>query len=81
MKQSDLIKNIDKIHSTKLGIDRISKNLNIDKKQSIKYCVDIVKNNKTNIYKKGKNWYCEYDKIIITINSKTYTIITAHIIK
>ena len=81
MKQNDLIRNIDKIHSTKLGIERISKNLNIDKKQSIEYCLDIIKNKKTEIYIKGKNWYCEYGKIIITVNSKTYTIITAHVIK
>ncbi|WP_288834306.1 DUF3781 domain-containing protein, partial [uncultured Catenibacterium sp.] len=27
----------------------------------------------------GKNWYCEIENIIITINSYSYTIITAHI--
>lgn len=36
---------------------------------------------KCNIYKQGKNWYCEIDNIKITINSYSYTIITAHIIK
>ena len=34
-----------------------------------------------NIYKQGKNWYCEIDNIKITINSYSYTIITAHLIK
>ncbi len=33
------------------------------------------------IYKQGKNWYCEIENIKITINSYSYTIITAHIIK
>ena len=33
---------------------------------------------KCNIYKQGKNWYCEIDNIKITINSYSYTIITAH---
>ena len=31
------------------------------------------------IYKQGKNWCCEIDDIKITINSYSYTIITAHI--
>ena len=34
-----------------------------------------------NIYKQGKNWYCEVENIKITINSYSYTIITAHIVK
>ena len=34
--------------------------------------------NNCNIYKQGKNWYCEVDNIIITVNSYSYTIITAH---
>ena len=34
-----------------------------------------------NIYKQGKNWYCEVENIKITINSYRYTIITAHIVK
>lgn len=32
------------------------------------------------IYKQGKNWYVEIDHIKITINSYSYTIITAHLI-
>lgn len=34
-----------------------------------------------NIYRRGKNWYCEIGNVEITINSYSYTIITAHIIK
>ena len=36
---------------------------------------------KCNIYKQGKNWYCEIDNVRLTVNSYSYTIITAHIIK
>lgn len=48
--------------------------------------LNIVKNKmldkKCNIYKQGKNWYCEVENIKITIiNSYSYTIITAHIVK
>ena len=81
MNKQDLLSNIDKIHTTELGKKRISKNLNIKENQSIKYCIDIIKNKNTIIYKQGKNYYCENNNIKITINSYNYTIITAHIIK
>ena len=74
---NDIIINIDKMHTTKLGIERIKKNLNI-KHDVIKYCQNIILNPNSIIYKKGKNWYCKLDNIIITINSYSYTIITAH---
>ena len=77
---NDIIANIDKIHTTKLGIERIKKNLNI-KYDVIDYCKNLILNKKTIISKKGKNWYCQLDNIIITINSYSYTIITAHKIK
>ena len=76
-----LLSNIDKIHTTKLGIDRIKKNLKIDTIDVVEYCKRKILDNKCNIYKQGKNWYCEIDHIRITINSYSYTIITAHIIK
>ena len=74
-----LIKNIDKIHTTKMGSERIKKNLGINE-DVVKFCKDKIVNKNSTIYKKGKNWYCEIDNIRITINSYSYTIITAHII-
>lgn len=80
MDKEILLSNIDKIHTTKLGITRINNNLKIDTDNVVNYCKKIILNNKCNIYKKGKNYYCEIDNIIITINSNSYTIITAHLI-
>ena len=74
---NDLILNVNKLHTTKLGIERIKKNLNIEE-DVVSYCIKKVLDKKCNIYKKGKNWYCDIDNIIITINSYSYTIITAH---
>lgn len=74
-----LLDNINKVHTTKIGIDRIKKNLKLDIDNVVEYCKNKVLNKKCNIYKQGKNWYCEIDNIIITINSYSYTIITAHI--
>ncbi len=72
-----LIKNIDKIHTTPLGKERIKKNLELNT-DVVEYIKSIVINKKSIIYKKGKNYYIEYKNIIITINSYSYTIITAH---
>lgn len=75
-----LLKNIDKIHTTKLGIDRIKKNLKLATNDVVNFCKNKVLDTNCNIYKQGKNWYCEIDNIIITINSYSYTIITAHLL-
>lgn len=77
----DILSNIDKIHTTTLGLKRISKNLNIKEEESISYCKKVIKRKDTKIYKDGKNYYCENKNIKITINSYNYSIITAHIIK
>ena len=74
---NDLIENIDKIHSTELGIFRIKKNLELNTNDVIRYCKKIIKEANT-INKKGKNWYVFKGDCKITINAKSYTIITAH---
>lgn len=64
-----------------MGIDRIKKNLKLDTDDVVEYCKNKIRNKECNIYKQGKNWYIEIDNIKITINSYSYTIITAHKIK
>lgn len=76
-----LLNNIDKVHTTEMGIDRIKKNLKLDTNDVIEYCKNKVLDKNCNIYRQGKNWYCEIDNIKITINSYSYTIITAHKLK
>ena len=76
-----LLNNINKVHTTEMGIDRIKKNLKLDTIDVVQYCKNKVLDKSCNIYKQGKNWYCEIDNIKITINSYSYTIITAHIKK
>lgn len=81
MNKEILLFNIDKIHTTEMGIDRIKKNLKLDTNDVVEYCRNKVLDKNCNIYKLGKNWYCEIDNIKITINSYSYTIITAHAIR
>ena len=75
---NELLLNIDKLHTTKMGIDRIKRNLNVNEDVVI-YCKKKILDKNSNIYKKGKNYYCETGNIIITINSYSFTIITAHL--
>ena len=81
MNKENLLSNIDKIHTTKMGFDRIKKNLKLNDEDIVEYCKNKITKKECNIYKAGKNWYCEIDSIIFTINSYCYTIITAHIKK
>lgn len=76
-----LLDNISEVHTTEMGIDRIKKNLKLNTNDVVEFCKNIILDKNCNIYKQGKNWYCEIDNIKITINSYSYTIITAHLIK
>jgi len=74
---NDLLNNIDKIHTTELGVERIKKNLSLNSSDVVKWCK--AKTEKAdNILRKGKNWYVNVEGCIITINANSYTIITAH---
>lgn len=70
-----LLDNINKVHTTEMGINRIIKNLKLNTNDVVEYCKNKVLDKNCNIYKQGKNWYCEIENIIITINSYSYTII------
>ncbi len=76
-----LIDNIDKIHTTKMGIDRIKRNLKLNTDDVVGYCKSLIMNKNCRIYRQGKNWYCEIDNVRLTVNSYSYTIITAHTMK
>lgn len=77
----DLIDNADKVHTTLMGIDRIKKNLKLGDVDVVEYIKSLILDERAYIYKEGKNYYVEIDNKKICINSYSYTIITAHIIK
>ena len=74
----NLLNNLEKLHTTELGVKRIKTNLQLDTDDVVEYCKSVILKKGCNIYRKGKNWYCEYDNIRITVNYHSYTIITAH---
>ena len=77
MHKKTLIENIDKIHTTEMGVGRIQKNLRITE-DPVSYCISKIKKNESAVTKEGKNYYIEIDNCRITINSSSFTIITAH---
>jgi hypothetical protein len=72
-----LLFNLDKIHTTELGKERIKRNLCLDTDNVVSWCIQKIQASK-NIFREGKNWYVSIDNCVITINAYSYTIITAH---
>ena len=73
-----LLNNLDKVHTTEMGVDRIKRNIDVDVEDVVAYCIDKIKQENAVIERKGKNYYVTVDGIIITVNASSYTIITAH---
>ncbi|MBE6493338.1 MAG: DUF3781 domain-containing protein [Methanosphaera stadtmanae] len=74
-----LLSNVDKIHTTELGVQRIGKNLKIENQDVVEYCIKLIEDKNSIVTKKGKNFYVTVDNKELTVNSSSFTIITAHI--
>lgn len=79
--KNELISNIDKLHTTDLGVVRIKRNLDLDADDVICWCREKLQNSDALIHRRGKNWYVHIDDCEITVNAHSYTIITAHKMK
>ena len=73
-----LLENADRLHTTPMGVERIKRNLNFDTDDVVGCCKALILNRNCRITRRGKNWYCEIGNTRITVNSFSYTIITAH---
>ena len=78
--KNDLIENIEKLHTTTMGVDRIRRNLELgdNVKDVVAFCRQKILAPTANISRQGKNWYVKIDGCIITVNAYSFTIITAH---
>jgi len=77
---NDLINNIEKVHTTEMGIERIKRNLSVPivDEDVVEYCKGLILEKGAVIERKGKNWYVSVCGSLITVNASSYTIITAH---
>ena len=78
--KNELLENIEKLHTTPMGVDRIRRNLELgdDVKDVVSFCRQKILDKKADITRQGKNWYVKIDGCIFTVNAFSYTIITAH---
>ena len=73
-----LIENIDRLHTTEMGTERIKRNLQIETNDVVVWCRGRILGQDAKIERHGKNWYVTADGCKITVNAHSYTIITAH---
>lgn len=78
---NELLENLDRLHTTELGVIRIEKNLSLNVENVIEWCKEKISLSNAKIIRKGKNWYITIDNCIITVNAYSYTVITAHKVK
>ena len=78
--KNDLIDNIEKLHTTPMGVDRIRRNLSLgdDVEDVVEWCRQKILDTNADITRQGKNWYVKIDGCVITVNAYSFTIITAH---
>jgi hypothetical protein len=75
--KNELLDNLERLHTTELGVERITRNLSLDTPNVVEWCRQKIMS-ADDIVRKGKNWYVRSDNCVITVNAHSYTIITAH---
>ena len=71
-----LLQNLDQLHTTAMGAERIRRNLQIREEDVVGWCRKQIASPQTKIQRKGKNWYALTEDCRITINAHSYTLIT-----
>ena len=49
----ELLDNLDKVHTTERGVDRIKRNIGVDVEDIVKYCIDKIKQENAVIEREG----------------------------
>ncbi len=73
-----LVENIDSLHTTDLGVERIRRNLGLGCIDVVAWCKEKILEPDAEIKRQGKNYYVHKDRYVITVNASSYTIITCH---
>lgn len=73
-----LVENAHRLHTTERGAERIGRNLRIDPADAVGWCRARILDPDAVIVRRGKNWYAVGGGCRITVNARSYTIITAH---
>ena len=73
-----LLENLDRVHTTEMGVDRIRRNMKLGDIDVVSWCKEKILDKSAEIERRGKNWYVQDNECIITVNASSYTIITVH---
>lgn len=76
--KAELMENMLKLHTTALCRERIRKNLYMQPNNIVRWCKEKIQREDAVVTKKGKNYYVVAGGCTITINSQSFTVITAH---
>jgi hypothetical protein len=76
-----LIGNLDRVHTTEMGVERIRRNLGLHGEDVVAWCKAKIADPRSATTRNGKNWYVTVDGVVITVNAHSYTIITTHPLK
>lgn len=76
--KEQLIMALSQLHTTKLGMERIHKNIGCAYEEGVAWCKHAILDEHSRCMRKGKNYYVDYEDCCITINAHSFTIITAH---
>lgn len=80
--KQQLLSNIDKINITALGEQMIRYNLHLNEDEDvIVYCTKMLTDERCSISKMGSNWFCRTGNVVIPVDTASYTIFTAHLIR
>lgn len=80
--RQQLLSNLDKINVTEISEQLIRENLHIDPDSKvIDYCKQKLADENCDVSKMGSNWFCRTGNVVIPVNTVSYTILTAHLIR
>ena len=69
---------LDNLHTTTMGEERIRRNAAPNEDDVIEWCRDRIKAPDAVIERRGKNFYITSGGCTLTVNARSYTVITAH---
>ncbi len=82
MEGTALLPELDRLHTTPMGAERIKRNLGLDVAMDAAavtaYCGRLIGGADCAAVRRGKNWYCTAGGVRFTVNAGSLTVITAH---
>ena len=74
---NNLLANIARLHTTKMGAERIARNLSLPTGDAVAWCRRAIES-ADDIIRRGKNFYIRAGDVTVTVNASSFTVITAH---